>query len=119
MKRFLPALSTCALSALLSTASLAGESCKGDAALKQRAKITCEQARKTALAKVGSGRIKGAEIEEENGKLIYSFDIKKQKTSGIEEVQVDAVSGAIVSVEHEGRKQEAAEKAADKADVSK
>ena len=46
----------------------------------------------------------------ENGKLVYSFDIRNKKGT-ITEVQVDAKTGKIVSVEEEDAEKEAAEKA--------
>ena len=39
------------------------------------AKVSKDDAEKTALAKVPNGTIKEAEIEKEHGKLIWSFDI--------------------------------------------
>ena len=98
--------------------ALADDTCKGSAPLKDRAKLSCAEARKQALAKVGAGVVKDAGLEEEHGKLIYSIDIKKPKTSGIEEVQIDALTGAVVSVEHEDAKAEAAERAADKKEAA-
>jgi uncharacterized membrane protein YkoI len=82
--------------------------------LAAKAKVSCADAQKTALARVPKAKVKSAELEEENGKLVYSFDLKQQGKPGIEEVQVDAVSGQIVSVEHESAKSEAAEKAGHK-----
>ncbi len=64
--------------------------------LKARAKITELQARGIASAKVPSGVIKTAELEEENGKLIYSFDISSPGTTNITEIAVDAITGAVV-----------------------
>ncbi|HEX8953525.1 MAG TPA: PepSY domain-containing protein [Polyangia bacterium] len=75
--------------------------------------ITMEAAKKTALAKVDGGTIKSAELEKEKGKLIYSFDIVAPDKR-IVEVNVDANSGAIVSVEHESAEKEAAEEKAEK-----
>jgi hypothetical protein len=72
-------------------------------------KIDAATARRTALARVPQGRIVQEEIEREDGKLVYSFDMKKGTEPGIEEVRVDALDGSVVSVEHEGRAQEAAE----------
>jgi hypothetical protein len=66
---------------------------KEQAALQKGAKITMVQARKTALTKE-FGTIKSQELEKENDKLIYSFDI--QTKSGIQEVNVDAISGDVV-----------------------
>ena len=79
------------------------------------AKITAEAATTAALARVPNGKVEKAEIEEEKGKLIYSFDIKVAGKSGIEEVAVDAMTGKVLAVEHESPKQEAKEKAADAA----
>lgn len=81
--------------------------------LMKRAKVSAEAATAAAQAKVPKGKIVSAEIEEEKGKLIYSFDLKTEGKSGIDEVTVDALTGA-VSVEHESPKDEAKEKADDK-----
>jgi uncharacterized membrane protein YkoI len=78
--------------------------------LAAKAKITCADAEKAALAKVPGAKVKSRELEEEKGKLVYSFDLKQKGKSGIEEVQVDAVTGEVVSVEHESPKDEAKEK---------
>src|SRR4051794_13409561 len=61
-------------------------------------KISKAEAKKIALAKVPGGKIKEAELEDEKGKLIWSFDIATKGTKNITEVQVDAVTGAVVSV---------------------
>ena len=73
------------------------------------AKVDPAKARQAALAKFPDGKIVAEELEQENGKLVYSFDIKNGTHSGIEEVIVDAVDGAVVSVAHEGAAKEAAE----------
>ncbi len=70
------------------------------------AKISMRSARATALARVPGGKVKAAELEREHGKLIYSFDIRVPGKSGIEEVQVDAMNGEIVSQTHESPKAE-------------
>lgn len=71
-----------------------------------RATVTPDSARAIALRAVATGsRIRAAEIEEEDGKLVYSFDIKVPKKKGIDEVLVDAASGKVVSVEHEDPKE--------------
>ena len=51
--------------------------------------------------------------------MVWSFDIKVAGKSGIEEVQVDALTGDVVNVEHESPKDEAREAAADKAKAKK
>ncbi len=78
-----------------------------------KASITGDQARKTALDRVRGGVIQSGEIEEEDGKLVFSFDIKVPGKTGIEEVLVDAKTGAVVSVEHESPADEAREAAKD------
>lgn len=70
--------------------------------LRADAKVTKEQATATALAKVPGGTVKDAELEREHGKLIWSFDIAVAGTKDITEVQVDAKTGAVASVEKEG-----------------
>ena len=82
---------------------------KGDPKLKAEAKVSEQDAINTAMKEVPDGRIESAEIEREGGKLIYSFDVKAPHKSGIEEVNVDAVSGTVVKKEHETAKQEKAE----------
>ncbi|HVT04441.1 MAG TPA: PepSY domain-containing protein [Thermoanaerobaculia bacterium] len=79
-----------------------------DAAMLKEAKITMDQARATAL-KAAPGKVESGEIEREHGKLIYSFDIRNAKGT-IDEVNVNAIDGKIVAVEHENKTKEAAEK---------
>jgi uncharacterized membrane protein YkoI len=81
--------------------------------LKAQAKVSYQAARKTALARVKGAVIKSAELERENGKLLYSFDLKQKGRSGIDEVQVDAATGEVISVDHEGPAAEAKERAED------
>ena len=83
------------------------------AALRKEAKIAEADARKTALAAVPGGKVQSHELEREKGKLIYSYDIKVAGKSGIEEVNVDAITGTIVAHEHEDAKTEAKEKKAE------
>jgi uncharacterized membrane protein YkoI len=71
-------------------------------------KITMAQARATALKKA-HGTVKSEELENEKGKWIYSFDIATSKTD-VTEVNVDAMNGKIVDVQHENAAKEAAEK---------
>jgi uncharacterized membrane protein YkoI len=84
-----------------------------EAVLRKEARIAEADARKTALAEVPHGRVQSHELERENGKLIYSYDIKVAGKPGIEEVNVDAMTGAIVAHEHEDAKTEAKEKKAE------
>ena len=82
---------------------------KGNAKLKSEAKVSEADAIATAQKEVPDGKIESGEIEREGGKLIYSFDVKQPHKSGIEEVNVDAVSGTVVKKEHETAKEEKAE----------
>lgn len=82
--------------------------------LAAQARVSRDSAQKLALAQVPGGRIVEGELEREKGKLIWSFDIRTQGKSGIDEVQIDAVSGALVSNVHETPRQERAEAAADR-----
>jgi len=87
------------------------------AAFMHEAKISKAVATKTALTAVPRGRIQSSEIERENGKLIYSFDIKVPGKSGIEEINIDAMTGVVIAHEHEtpkAEKNEAAEEAKQK-----
>lgn len=52
------------------------------------------------------GKIVEAGIEEEKGRLIYSFDVKVPGKSGIDEVNLSAKDGSLVAHTHEGPKAE-------------
>jgi uncharacterized membrane protein YkoI len=82
--------------------------------LTKLAKVTEDAAAATAQARVPKGKIQGVELERENGKLMYSYDIKTTGKSGIDEVNVDAMTGKIIAFAHESpaaEKKEAAEDA--------
>ncbi|MDP8566852.1 PepSY domain-containing protein [Methylophilus aquaticus] len=66
---------------------------------KSKAKVTMEQAKKTALDKF-PGDIESIEYELENGNPVYEFDIKQANGKEIE-VEVDAVTGKIGETEEE------------------
>ena len=85
----------------------------GDAKLKAEAKVKEADAIALARKEVPNGRIQSGEIEREGGKLIYSFDIKVPGKSGIEEVNVDAMTGGLIAHEHETPKAEKKEAAAE------
>jgi uncharacterized membrane protein YkoI len=86
----------------------AAESEQDQAALAREAKIAKEQAQEVAL-KRAPGTVESGELEREHGRLVYSFDIRNAKGT-IDEVQVSAINGRVVRVEHESAKQEADEK---------
>jgi uncharacterized membrane protein YkoI len=90
---------------------------ESQATLKKEAKISEETARATALKEIPNGTIKSSELERENGKLIYSFDIATAGKSGIDEVNVNAIDGSVVARSHEGpaaEKKEAVQEAKEK-----
>jgi uncharacterized membrane protein YkoI len=82
--------------------------------LMKEATVSKSQAEKTALGKVPNGVIKSEEIEREHGRLIWSFDIATSGTKDITEVQVDAKTGEIVSIQVEKPNDQAKEAAADR-----
>jgi uncharacterized membrane protein YkoI len=82
-------------------------------ALAKKAKVTEDVAAKTALARVPKGEIRKVELEEEKGKLIYSYDIKISGKSGIEEVGVSAITGKVVAYGHETAAEEKMDAAED------
>jgi hypothetical protein len=82
------------------------------------AKVNQPDAQKAALATLkdpSKATVKSAELEAERGCLLYSFDIAVAGTAGVQEIQIDAGNGKILSNKHETPKAEAAEKAKDKA----
>ena len=81
------------------------------AVLLKQAKVPESTARATALANVPAGTVASSELEKEHGKLVWSFDISRPGTQGVTEIQVDAISGRIVSSEHESAAKESAEAA--------
>ena len=83
------------------------------------AKVSQSDAQAAALATfkdASKATVKEVELEAEHGCLIYSFDIAVSGKSGVQEVQVDAGNGKVLSSKHEGPKAEAAEKAKEKAE---
>jgi hypothetical protein len=71
------------------------------------------QATQTALRRVPNGAVKSVELEREHGKLVWSFDVAQSGKSGVTEVQVDAVTGQVVSLKRESAAQEADEASAE------
>ena len=101
--------------AMTSTTPAMAATAKKHHARAARPKISYKDARTTAMAKVPGGKIVKHELEQEQGKLVYSFDIRVPGKSGVEEVNVDAVTGTVIAHEHETPAMEKKEAAADKA----
>ncbi|MGD0260920.1 MAG: PepSY domain-containing protein [Verrucomicrobiota bacterium] len=89
------------LCSILVAGFLAGCATENESQLQAKAKISKADAQTTALAKVPNGTIKDCELEREHGKLIWSFCFTSPDSKDITEVNVDAITGAVVNVEHE------------------
>jgi len=68
------------------------------AALRAQPRISREQAARAALAQAPGGRIREAELDQESGKLIWWFDITTPGSKNLTEVNVDAITGGVISV---------------------
>jgi ABC-type xylose transport system substrate-binding protein len=89
----------------------AGES---PAALRADAKVSEQDAKMTALARVPNGTIQTTALEKEHGRLVWSFDIARATSKDLTEVQVDAKTGKVATVKKETPAQEAQEKKSEK-----
>jgi uncharacterized membrane protein YkoI len=98
----------CSIFAVLLAAS------SGSAQEKLHAKVTKEQATKTVLEQFKNATVESSELEREEGKLIWSFDLKIQGTT--KEVWVDAETGAVIKTEEESAEKEKAEQISEKAE---
>lgn len=114
-------LAAVALTALSLTATLvqSAEPPKPGVPLSAHAKIERATAEKTALARVPGGHIKEGELEQEHGRVVWSFDIVRPPSANVTEVQVDAISGKVVSLATETPADQAKEAAADEAKAHK
>ncbi len=99
---------------LLFTLILSAQANTKEQNLAKEAKISKTQSEHIALSKVPHGRIKSAEIENENGHLVWSFDIAEPKSKDITEILVDAKTGRIVAKQTESPADQAKEAAADR-----
>jgi uncharacterized membrane protein YkoI len=87
--------------------------------LEAQAKITRAQAEQIAMSKVPGATIKEGELEKENGKLIWSFDMATPGTKDVTEVNIDAITGAVIAVDKETAADEAKEKKKEKEEDDK
>lgn len=104
-------LALAAVSSFFLAQAFAGE--PSQATLMAQAKVGRDAATRTALSRVPGAQIRSAEIEREHGRLIWSFDLAQAGTAGVTEVQVSAMTGKVVSEQHESGAHEAAETAAE------
>jgi len=74
------------------------------AALARQARVSEDSALKIASGRfsgVGNRQVQAVELENENGKLIWSWEFKFPGMPGVYECNVSALDGSIVGVEHE------------------
>jgi len=85
-----------------SLVALGAAGCASDrqaqAALRAQARISQAQAEQTALTQAPGGAVKQGELENDNGKLIWWFDIVTPGSKNVTEVSVDAMTGGVISV---------------------
>jgi len=88
-----------------------------DSQLASLAKVSHADAEKIAIAKLHEKNVvtvASAELEAEHGCLIWSFDLRVAGKSGVQEIQVDAGDGKVLSAKHESAGQEATEASKEK-----
>lgn len=66
-----------------------------------RAKVGMDAAKATAVAKVPGSTVQGAQLEDENGTLVWAVAVT-DASGKAQEVKVDATSGQVVGVEAGG-----------------
>ncbi len=71
------------------------------ARLLRQAKVSEDSALKVASARIPGGKVQALELENENGKLIWSWEFTLAGRPGVYECNVNALDGSIVGVEHE------------------
>ncbi|MDC8449007.1 MAG: PepSY domain-containing protein [Nitrospira sp.] len=100
----------CALALLLAAGTLAVAGAayadekekKGKAEMAAAAKVTIDEAVKTASEKV-SGKVIEAELEHKHNKLVWEVEVVTAENK-VMEVHIDAESGAVIDVEEEKAK---------------
>jgi uncharacterized membrane protein YkoI len=87
--------STPAIVLLFSAAACGG----GSKAQPPTVPISLETARQTALAQI-PGQVEEEELEEEDGKWVYEFDIRPPTVGAAKrEISIDANTGAVVTID--------------------
>ncbi len=71
------------------------------AGLEGRAHVTPDSAKAIALARV-PGQIAGGELHQENGRLVYDIKVLPEKKKTYTKVNIDAHTGAVISVKQFG-----------------
>ena len=70
-----------------------------DVNLKDKAKISMEEAEKIALQEVPGGTIKGSELKDKHSKLVYEVEINNKTAN--KEFKIDANNGKIIDAEED------------------
>ncbi len=89
----------CGLAACASGGAVVDGVKEDEPGLFAQATVNPDSARQVALAQLPGGTVHEAELENEDGRLIYSFEIKVTGQKGKTEVHVDARTGQVVKVE--------------------
>ncbi len=71
------------------------------AGLEGRARISPDRAKAIALARV-PGQIAGGELEDQGGRLVYEIKVLPEKKKTYSKVNIDAQTGAVISVKQFG-----------------
>jgi len=74
---------------------------KDQSRLESLAKVSKAEAEKAARAKAPNGKLIDSEIEEEDEKVVWSFEFSGPDSKDKTEVKVDAVTGKVVKIEVE------------------
>jgi uncharacterized membrane protein YkoI len=82
--------------------SAAGTVTEESPGLFQEAAFSPDSAFALTRVRFPEAELRGGELEVEDGRLVYSLDLELEGEAGVTEVWVDARTGEIVSVEHEG-----------------
>jgi len=75
---------------------------------RKRAKISIDEARAIALNRV-SGKVIDEELEKENGRLQYAFDIR-DADGKVFDVEIDAMTGEVLQAEEDDKDDDTAKK---------
>jgi uncharacterized membrane protein YkoI len=85
--------------AIVSILSAAACGCGSSSKQPPTVPISLETARQTALAQI-PGQVEEEELEEEDGKWVYEFDIRPPTVGAAKrEISIDANTGAVVKID--------------------
>ena len=107
------------VAALVAVSSTSRAAEPSQAELLAQANLSKFTAQTLALAEVPHGVVKDGELEMENGKLLWSFDLTIPNSKNIKEVAVDAKTGEIIAVDTETPADQAKEAAEDATQAKK